>query len=308
MNLEELFKALGDETRLRIIRLLFNGTFNANEIIYILNAKQPTISHHLKILGDLSVIISKKEGTLVYYQLNIYLPQEFLLIIKLIDNKKESIPNYVEDKKRLAMILEKRDREAIEYFDNIAKDFDSIQESLFSDIYSADEVFAPSYRAKNILEIGCGTGRNLPILANYCDKVIGLDSSPKMIQIATHVCQKNNLNYELIIGDSRELPFSSGSIDAIFMSMFLHHMTEPEKVIDEVYRVLSNKGRFFLIELLSHDDESMRKNYADFWLGFSEADIYGFLKRFSIDSKIIKKSESSEKSVIIIEATKKFLF
>ena len=63
------FKALGDETRQRILGLLSAREMCVCEIISALEMTQPTTSHHLKILEDAGLLDSRKEGKWVIYSL-----------------------------------------------------------------------------------------------------------------------------------------------------------------------------------------------------------------------------------------------
>lgn len=63
------FKALGDETRLKMIRLLESGERCVCEMIELFDLGQSTASHHLKILKNAGLIRSRREGKFVYYRL-----------------------------------------------------------------------------------------------------------------------------------------------------------------------------------------------------------------------------------------------
>ena len=60
MKLLKIFKALAEETRLRIISVFLNGSFNVNEVFFIVGGKQSNISHHLKILSECGLLLSKR--------------------------------------------------------------------------------------------------------------------------------------------------------------------------------------------------------------------------------------------------------
>jgi ArsR family transcriptional regulator len=78
MNIKELaesFKALGDETRVKIIDLLKTGKLCANEILEHFNLTQPTLSYHMKILTDCGLVSYQREKVRHYYTLNISMMQ-----------------------------------------------------------------------------------------------------------------------------------------------------------------------------------------------------------------------------------------
>jgi DNA-binding transcriptional ArsR family regulator len=66
----KLFKALGDETRQRILALLSIREMCVCELITALDMTQPTTSHHLKILEDVDLLESRKEGKWVFYRIS----------------------------------------------------------------------------------------------------------------------------------------------------------------------------------------------------------------------------------------------
>jgi len=63
------FKALGDESRQRIIALLAVREMCVCELMSALKMTQPTTSHHLKILEDAEIVKSRKDGKWVFYSL-----------------------------------------------------------------------------------------------------------------------------------------------------------------------------------------------------------------------------------------------
>ena len=63
-------KALGDENRIQIIKMLSGGELCACKILDAFNITQPTLSHHMKILTDCNLVNSRKEGKWTYYSIN----------------------------------------------------------------------------------------------------------------------------------------------------------------------------------------------------------------------------------------------
>lgn len=65
-----LFKALSDETRLRIIDMLSCGELCACDILKYFNITQPTLSYHMKILTECGIIQASRRGAWIHYTLN----------------------------------------------------------------------------------------------------------------------------------------------------------------------------------------------------------------------------------------------
>lgn len=66
-NMALVFKALSDENRIRILKLLRNGEKCACKLLEELNISQPTLSHHMKILCDSGLVTGRREGKWTHY-------------------------------------------------------------------------------------------------------------------------------------------------------------------------------------------------------------------------------------------------
>lgn len=66
-----LFKALADESRIRILELLVGGEKFAGKLLEDVDVTQPTLSHHLKILCDAGLVNVRKDGRWMYYSISV---------------------------------------------------------------------------------------------------------------------------------------------------------------------------------------------------------------------------------------------
>lgn len=85
-NNPRIFKALGDETRLKIVLLLKDGEKCACEIPRAVGKAQPTVSQHLRILNDAGVLKSRREGKRIMY--SVCCPE----VLKLVEFSKKIKP------------------------------------------------------------------------------------------------------------------------------------------------------------------------------------------------------------------------
>ena len=67
----QVFKALCDENRIRILKLLCGGEKCACKLMQELNISQSTMSHHMKILCDSGIVTGRKEGTWMHYSISL---------------------------------------------------------------------------------------------------------------------------------------------------------------------------------------------------------------------------------------------
>ena len=113
--------------------------------------------------------------------------------------------------------------------------------SLWMDALMSHLNYTPAW----IVDVGCGTGRFSDALAVYFDAdVIGLDPSLKMIGQALLKPCSGRVHYDRARAEA--MPVRSGSIDAIFMSMSLHHFTDRSLAACECRRVLRDSGMLFV--------------------------------------------------------------
>jgi ArsR family transcriptional regulator, arsenate/arsenite/antimonite-responsive transcriptional repressor len=70
LPINDLFKALSDENRRKILDLLRNGDLTAGEIAENFDMSKPAISQHLSVLKNAELVIALKKGQYVYYSLN----------------------------------------------------------------------------------------------------------------------------------------------------------------------------------------------------------------------------------------------
>lgn len=90
MSINELFKALSDENRRRILDLLRNGELTAGEIANHFDISKPGISQHLSVLKNADLVYAIKKGQYVYYSLNSTVFQDVMKWIIQFNSKGEN--------------------------------------------------------------------------------------------------------------------------------------------------------------------------------------------------------------------------
>ena len=80
-EIAKICKALGDENRVKIIKMLTVGELCACKILEEFSITQSTLSHHMKILSDCNLISVRKDGKWAYYSINCKTFSEFKNVI-----------------------------------------------------------------------------------------------------------------------------------------------------------------------------------------------------------------------------------
>ena len=94
------------------------------------------------------------------------------------------------------------------------------------------------------LDIGCGTGRNLPLFMNTCREVRGMDYTPAMLEHAKRE-YANHEQVRLMIGDAQALPFCDRSFELVASFKALPHVPDIERALAEIHRVAKDGATIF---------------------------------------------------------------
>lgn len=110
------------------------------------------------------------------------------------------------------------------------------------------ETGALNLQDKQILEFGCGTGKNTVYLAQHARDVTAMDFSSGMLRVAKERVANDRVRF--VQQDVRERwPVEDQSVDVVVGNLVLEHVQELSAVFAEAARVLRNGGQFFICEL-----------------------------------------------------------
>ena len=96
-----------------------------------------------------------------------------------------------------------------------------------------------------LLDIGCGTGAMLDMLAPFGD-VTGADFAPEALQFCRARGEAQGRAYPLTRADVRRLPFATDSFDAVTAMDVIEHIDDDKAAASEIFRVLKPGGRLFV--------------------------------------------------------------
>jgi len=282
----DVLRAVGEETRLRIVALLQHGELTVTDLTDILGQSQPRISRHLKLLADAGVVDKHREGTWAFFELAGEGPIAEL-VTDLLARVEDHDPVTAIDLDRLEVVRGRRAAAAQEYFAGVADHWDEERS-----LHAADEIVeaailhvAGQRPYHSVLDLGTGTGRMLQLLAkDGVERAVGIDNSHSMLAVARANLERAEVRrVDLRQGDVYSPPFEHGTFDLVVIHQVLHFLDDPARAVREAARLLSPGGRLLIVDFAPHSLEFLRGEHAHHRLGFRTDTISGWLAHAGLE-------------------------
>ncbi len=113
--------------------------------------------------------------------------------------------------------------------------------------------------SKTVLEIGIGSGLNIPYYTKHVNHLYGLEPSAELRQKALPLTQSAPFPVDLLAAPAEDIPLENSSVDTILSSWTLCSIPEVKTALKEMRRVLKPEGHFVFIEHGQAPDPSVQK-------------------------------------------------
>jgi ubiquinone/menaquinone biosynthesis C-methylase UbiE/DNA-binding transcriptional ArsR family regulator len=288
-NLDTLLvglRAAGEHTRLRILALCARSELSVSELVQILGQSQPRVSRHLKLMVEAGLLERIPEGAQVFLRLagNSDAGRLARALVELTPAADVVLNR---DLARLQQVRDARTQSAQDYFQTVAKSWDSIRSLHVAQQKVEDKLreIIGDEPICELLDIGTGTGRILEILSPQVEHGVGVDLSSGMLAVARSNVERQGLSHvQVRKGDMYRLPIEDSSIDLAIVHMVLHYSDEPLEVIREAARVLRPRGRLILVDFAAHGEEKLRDEFNHHRLGFSDDEVRLWFKSCGLEA------------------------
>ena len=254
-NLLQRLKTLGDLSRLRLVALCGQGECSVSELTQVLGQSQPRISQQLKLLCEAGLLRRFRDGKRVFYRVPARGGHEEELrgLLNLIP---DDDPLFVEDIKQLRRIRGDRIGDQ-----DLEKDLDLTDRAIHKALVELT-VTAP---VGDLLDVGCGRGSILKLLASRARRAVGVDIDAKARRLARAELMLAGLpNCSLRQGDMYRLPFDDGEFNTIILDDVLADATDPVRALSESRRLLKSGGRLFILQaVVNRTPASIQRSLAE---------------------------------------------
>ncbi|HZH77359.1 MAG TPA: metalloregulator ArsR/SmtB family transcription factor [Archangium sp.] len=256
-ELSQSFRALGDPTRLRILRLVARAPLNVSELVSLIGVAQSSVSHHLGKLKGLGLIREERQAGFTYYSLALEPTDARWPLIRLAREATDEEG----DLARLEDLLRMRaDRQALN---------ERLLEPGQSWFLWAGAL-SSLLPALDVADFGCGTGVLSVSMARWASRVWAIDQSEAaLVQARERAAREGLSNISFLREDLHRLSLPTGERDLVVISQSLHHVESPPAVLAEAARILKPGGKVVVLELMPHDERWVLERLGHRHLGFA---------------------------------------
>ena len=110
-----------------------------------------------------------------------------------------------------------------------------------------------------VLEIGIGSGLNLPLYGARVEAIVGLDVAPRLLAMAAEAATRSRIPVTLVTGSAQAMPIDRGSIDTLVTTWTLCSIPDAMAALAEMRRVLKPGGQLLFVEHGLAPEERVRK-------------------------------------------------
>jgi len=297
----EIFKALADEGRLRILRAIDQAELSVAELVQALEMPQSTVSRHLKPLREAGLVESRREGTSVFYNRGpMFRDPAFAQVM---NEHLQELSTAHRDAAAIEHVLYLRRKRSREFFDQIAGRYCSLTEP-GGGWQALAAALAAGFADKYVADLGCGEGQLTLLLARFAAKVTALDQSQRMLKLVEERAMEKGVaeRIEFRMGILEDLPLPDECLDAVFLSQSLHHSPSPQKVLKACSAALKPGGQIIILDLVRHEHEWTREEWADEWLGFDPLELRGWMKDSGFKTEVLDSLSGSTPDLPVLMA------
>jgi ArsR family transcriptional regulator len=264
-----VFRLLGEEVRLRLLRVLAEARLNVTELTAVLGLAQSGVSRHLGLLKDAGLVDEEPAGGFTYYRVSETLTSGPLAgLWAHIASEASGLgasPAARADGARLQEVL----RQRRENFDPHASDTGLLVPGRSWAAWA--RALGELLPAFDVADLACGEGHLTLEAARWARHVVAIDHDAAALSRARQLARKRGIsNITWKKGDIEHLPLDDEQVDVALLSQALHQTTHPGGTVSEAVRILRPGGRLLVLELRPHDQTWVKDRLGDQWLGFAD--------------------------------------
>jgi DNA-binding transcriptional ArsR family regulator len=286
----DLFRLFAEEGRLQVLALCAESELSVGELSILLRDSQPQLSRKVAALRQAHLLDTRRDGTRTWVKLS---PTQDLLVLEALA---EGHRLCLKDGSlvRLPKVLAAREEPGLKLFEASGAELKSVPPSPehLAHLSALSGVLPGRALA---IDVGTGDGLNLDVLAPLYQRVIAVDRSrAQLSRVLERVATRGFTNVSVFEGSYDDAALveridAAGGADLVFAGRTLHHASRPEAAVSAFGRLLRRGGHLVVLDYLPHDDDALRTDGGDVWMGFDPPTIESWLSQAGLS--LVSSSE-----------------
>lgn len=277
-----LFRLLGDEARLRLLRVLSIERLNVTELTAILGIAQSGVSRHLGLLKEAGLVQEEREGGYTFFRLSPALAErtgERAPLAVLLQAQFAEAAATATGRADLARLEEIR-RLRKENFDAHAGPDTNARQLVPGRSWAAwARALGHLLPPVTVADLGCGEGYLTIETSRWASRVVAVDRSEAVLKRARALATRRRVrNVIWKRGELERLPIRDAAVDVALLSQALHHAKDPGRALAEAARIVVPGGRVLVLDLREHGEGWVRDRLGDRWPGFGDEALAKLMK------------------------------
>lgn len=271
-----MYRLLGDEARLRLLRVLRRERLNVTELTGVLGLAQSGVSRHLGLLKEAGLVVEDKDAGFTYYCLAPEARsgdrQALWTTLEEQFERATTDPTVRADEARLQEVLRLR-KENFETHG--AADTRDARQLVPGRSWAAwSRALGMLLPPLQVADLGCGEGYLTIEAARWASRVIAVDRSAAVLDRARGLARRRRVaNVIWKRGDLERLPIRDRSVDVALLSQALHHAQDAARAVAEAARITVPGGHVLILDLRTHGEEWVKAKLGDRRLGFKDEEL-----------------------------------
>lgn len=296
-----IFRALSDEVRLRILAALMGAELSVAELVEVLGLPQSTVSRHLKPLREAGLAETRREGTSVYYRRGALVSEPDLA--PLLEHRLRELRTTERDAAAVRRVLDSRRQRSKEFFEKMAGRYESLTQP-GGGWEALAAALAAGFAGQDVADLGAGEGALTMLLARYARSVVAVDQSKAMLREVREKAKRAGVGERVRVaeGDLEDLPIKADSVDAVFLSQALHHAARPGPAVAAAAKLLRRGGKMVILDLVRHEQDWVREQWADQWLGFEAREVRTWMEHAGLEPLVTERLSGATPELAVLLA------
>jgi DNA-binding transcriptional ArsR family regulator len=287
----ELFRVLAEASRLQVLALCAQEELSVSELATLLDDSQPQVSRKVTALRDAGLLDARRDGTRTLVQVAPGVGADAVVADAVAEGRRLCLADG--SLARIPAVVAAREAQGLTHFE-------APRATATTSVPASPEhlahlaALAPLLAGRQLaVDVGTGEGLSLDVLAPLFSRVIAVERSrAQLARVAERLAARGFHHVSLFPGSFDDAALvervdAAGGADLVFAGRTLHHASRPAQAVASFGRLLKRGGFLVVLDYLPHDDDTLRGEAGDAWLGFPVDEV----RRFALEAGLTPVAE-----------------